>query len=199
MAENSVESVESVVAGQERPVSESVVCPVCGGRMSLSRGPVGLMDSADRWGECASCGSEALVDWVLGGRRVVVSYDGSGRGLSELQRMVRDLEAESELSSWVPVPASEAFVSEFASWPVVASPAGASCVLVGSVYREGGAIVAENITGDRLGCLILWESWEEVEEWVSGCCPDCSAGFPVGSWIGRPVGRRVGRSGVVMV
>jgi len=189
MAENSVESV----------VEESVVCPVCGGRMSLSRGPVGLMDSADRWGECASCGSEALVDWVLGGRRVVVSYDGSGRGLSELQRMVRDLEAESERSSWIMVPAEEALEEEYVSWPVVASPSGASCVLVGSVYREGGGVLAFDVAGNRLGRLVLWEDWEEVEEWVSSCCPDCSAGFPVGSWIARPVGRRVGRSGVVMV
>lgn len=173
-------SVESVVA-------ESVVCPVCGGRMSLSRGPVGLMDSADRWGECASCGSEALVDWTLGGRRVVVSYDGSGRGLAELQRMVRDLEKESERSSWLPVPAEEALEEEYVSWPVVASPAGASCVLVGSVFREGGGIVADSITGDRLGRLVLWEDWEEVEEWVSGRCPDFAAGFPVGSWIARQV------------
>ena len=177
MAEKSVESV----------VAESVVCPVCGGRMSLSRGPVGLMDSADRWGECASCGSEALVDWTLGGRRVVVSYDGSGRGLSELQRMVRDLEREAERSSWIMVPAEEALEEEYVSWPVVSCREGASCVLVGSVFREGGGIVAESVSGDRLGRLILWEDWEEVEEWVSGRCPDFSAGFPVGSWIARQV------------
>lgn len=184
-------SVESVVA-------ESVVCPVCGGCMSLSRGPVGLMDSADRWGECASCGSEALVSWSLGGRVVVLSYDGSGRGLSGLERMVRDLEAEAEVSSWLPVPAEEALEEEYVSWPVVASPSGASCVLVGSVYREGGGVLAFDVAGNRLGRLILWEDWEEVEEWVSGCCPDCSAGFPVGSRIARPVGGRVGRSGVLM-
>ena len=161
---------------------ESVVCPVCGSVMRLSPAP--LLDSADRWGECASCGSEALAAWSLGGRYIEVSHDGSGRGLEDLVRMVRDLEEEAERGAWCVVPASEAFEEEFVSWPVVAAPAGASCVLVGSVWREGGGIVADSVAGERLGRLILWEDWAEIEEWIAGVDPSCAAGFPAGSWIG---------------
>lgn len=99
--------------------------------------------------------------------------------------MVRDLEAEAERGAWCVVPAEEALEEEYVSWPVVSCREGASCVLVGSVYREGGGVLAFDVAGNRLGRLILWEDWSEIEEWVSGCCPDCSAGFPVGSWIAR--------------
>ena len=158
--------MESVVEERrESKMEESVVCPVCGSVMRLSTAP--MLDSADRWGECVSCRSEALVDWTLSGRRVVVSHDGSGRGLEELERLVSSLSEESESGAWRFVSGEEALEEEFVSWPVIAWPAGESCVLVGSVMRDGGGVVAHDITGRMLGRLILWEDPAEVELWVS--------------------------------
>ena len=144
---------------------ESVVCPVCGSVMRLSS--EAMLDSADRWGECVACGSSALVDWTLAGRRVVVACDRSGRGLEELERLVSSLAEEAEVSSWRFVSGEEAVEEEWVSWPVIAWPAGESCVVVGSVMREGGVVVAHDITGRMVGRLILWEDPAEVELWVS--------------------------------